>query len=288
MKNLKKLFLMATMAVSSLLLVGVTTVKAEGIFSLEDQKLVCDPSTLEAGGTADCYVIGVPSAQGDVNGFVVKAYTTKYLRLVGSKQILANTGAAWAGQVSSASTGKTFEMIATMPQKLSEFKCDYNTDAIDSGDVNSVEDFGCAAFYTRTDSSVTNAFNKTTMLQHGLTTDKVAAHYGVIGAITVELDEAVKGNDCGKICVQIWKVPVAEEYPNYNNCATRAENPVEGCGADNMQYACAEVHYNETGTLPGDGTETGAFASYALLVAGALVAISAITLAKKNNKFSRI
>ena len=55
-----------------------------------------------------------------------------------------------------------------------------------------------------------------------------------------------------------------------------------------MQYACAEVHYNETGTLPGDGTETGAFASYALLVAGALVAISAITLAKKNNKFSRI
>ncbi len=286
MKNLKKLFLMATMAVSSLLLVGVTTVNAEAAFSLEDQKLVCDPSALEAGGKSDCYVIGVPSAQGEVNGFVVKAYTTKYLRLVGAKQILTNTGAAWAGQVSSASTGKTFDMIATMPSKLSEFKCDYNTDAID--DPSSVEDFGCAAFYTRTDSSVTNAFNKTTMLQSGLSTDKVAAHYGVIGAITVELDEAVKGNDCGKICVQIWKVPVAEEYPNYKNCATRADNPVEGCGTDNMQYACAEVHYNETGSLPGDGSETGAFASYALLVAGALVAISAITLAKKNNKFSRI
>ena len=287
MKNLKKLFLMATMAVSALILTGVTTVNAAGeIFSLSNQKLVCDPSTLEAGENADCYIIGTPST-GDVNGFIVKSYTTKYLRLVGAKQIIANTGAAWAGKVSSANTGTTFAETATMPSQLKEFKCDYNTEGMD--DPNAVKDFGCAAFYTRTDATnITNAFNATSMKSSGISENLIPANYGVVGALTVELDETVEGNDCGKICVQIWRVPVADEYPNYDDCGTRTENPVDGCGAVDMQYTCAEVHYNETGTLPGDGSETGAFASYALLVAGALVAISAITLAKKNNKFSRI
>ena len=86
------------------------------------------------------------------------------------------------------------------------------------------------------------------------------------------------------MCVKVWRVPEKENYADYTSCGNDGTN-ANNCGSDTqLQYKCKEIHYKEDGTF----AETGAFASYALLVACALIAISAITLAKKNNKFSRI
>jgi hypothetical protein len=52
-------------------------------------------------------------------------------------------------------------------------------------------------------------------------------------------------------------------------------------------FDCREIHMKKK-TEPGNNPGTGAFASYALLAAGALIAISAITIAKKNNKLQKI
>lgn len=283
MKNLKKLFIMSILAISSFVLWGLKTVEAAtDAFSLKNTDVICDPKKLDKGSRATCYIVGIPSETGtSVNGYVLRAYTTKYLKLIGAQEIVQNSKAAWTE--ASSATATPITPTSDMPDTLKTFNCAYDSSSITNVTPTS---YGCGVFYTAKDSN--DAFIKANILAtNDVIKDKVKADvfpndtYGVIGALIVELDENTVGKECGQICVKTWRVPTAAEYANYSTCT----DPTIGCGSDtNLQYKCKEIHYNETGTF----TETGAFASYALLAACALIAVSAITLAKKNNKFSRI
>lgn len=283
MKNLKKLFLMSILAISVFVLCGMTNVKAAA-FSLKNIDLICDPAKLDKGSRATCYIIGIPSETGDsVHGYVVRAYTTKYLKLIGAQTIITNTDQVWTDATSATATVTPKD---TMPDEVKAVSCEYDSTGI--GESVKATTYGCGIFYTR--KNVESAF-KQSVIKSPTEKSKVKAEifpndtYGVIGALIVELDENTTGNECGQICFKAWRVPTLAEYSNYAKCATDGTNPNTDCGPEKNVYDCEEIHYNgESGTF----TETGAFASYALLAACALIAISAITLAKKNNKFSRI
>lgn len=279
MKKTKKILIMSILAISTFILCGMTTVKADA-FALKDNDIVCDPAVLEKGGRADCYIIGVPGDIGtSVNGYIVNAYTTKFLQIVSAKKMVRNSSAAWTDATSATATIAPTE---DMPDALKSFSCAYDSGGIGSG--ITVTSYGCGAFYTIKNAE--NAFTRETIKNTGIKSGLLPnATYGVIGSITVQLDENTTGNECGEICVKVWRVPTESNYADYTSCGTTDEDNSNNCGSDSGGvYKCKEIHYNEDGQL----AETGAFASYALLAACALVAISAIALSKKNNKFSRI
>ena len=282
MKNIRNKVLSAILAISGLMMVGIITVKAAdyNTFTLLNSDVVCEPNELEKGDMATCYLIGKPDGPDDasVHGYVVNAYTTKYLRLENTKKVVStNTGHVFSNAQSGTETIKT---SADMPEDLKAFSCQ-NDPTINTDE--ELSSFGCGIFYTVAGAS-SNAFTKKTVVDagSGLSTGVLPdSTYGAIGAFYVKLDDNVQGNECGEICVKAWRVPAADLYSNSKYTCSDT-----GCGSDTGNvYDCKEVHYNAPIIEPG---ETGAFASYALLMAGALIAVSAITLAKKNNKFSRI
>ena len=97
---------------------------------------------------------------------------------------------------------------------------------------------------------------------------------------------------CGELCVKAWRIPGEGDYAHYKKCQTDGQidennnctgvTSIETPGTTN-NYVCQEVHYKG-----GVNPDTGTFASYTLLVAGALIAIAAITLAKKNTKIYKV
>ena len=164
-----------------------------------------------------------------------------------------------------------------MPEEVKALQCEYDGASLTNIQTTS---FGCAVFYTVKNAS-TNAFSPaaiTSSATKGKVNASIFANatYGVIGGITVKLDENVTGNECGEICVKVHRVPTKANYADYLTCGN---DPSTGCGRDTAatgnSYDCKEIHYNVSGTDP----ETGAFASYALLAACAFIAVSAITLA---------
>lgn len=279
MKKVRNL-LFTLLMILSFSIIGAKTIYADA-FTLTSSLLVCTPDSLKPGESADCYMIGVPeyaaSAQNpSVNGYIVKAYTNGYLTLTGAKKtVTTNTGATFT-TATSATSSPFSSSDSSMPAELKKYTCNYDSDGV-SGTAHS---FGCAAFYSKT---TENAFTPTTIKQTGVNSSLLPNDsYGVIGAVTVKLDANTPAVDsCGEICVKIMRVPTAADYNNLSSCTN--------CGIDSKNtkngYDCTEIHMTSTTT---HNTETGAFASYALLAAGALVAISAITLAKKNKKIYKI
>jgi hypothetical protein len=285
MKKLKKLFLMSLLTVSSFVLSGVAKVEAADVFSLTSTDVVCDPEYIEAGQQANCYIVGVPSetTTGSVHGYVIKAYTTKKLKLVGATSVVTSTGQTWADATSAT---KQITPSDDMPDQVKALSCAYDGEGI--GSSIKPTSFGCGVFYTVKNSNA-NAFKPSTITSSATkasipSTVFKNATYGVIGAVKVKLDQTATTSECGEVCVKVWRVPTATDYENYLTCGN---NTGTGCGSETGNaYDCKELHYKKPGELP--NTDTGAFASYALLAACALIAVSAITLAKKNNKFSRI
>lgn len=125
--------------------------------------------------------------------------------------------------------------------------------------------------------------------------------YSPIAYWTVKLNNDATDESCGKFCLEL-------DYK-----ATEAGESASG-GLTSDGAGCAEIrpvinkvtcqvkddkYYGPTGeeitqeeykkqceaTKP---PETGSFASYAVLAAGAFIALSAITIAKKHNKFYRV
>ena len=86
-------------------------------------------------------------------------------------------------------------------------------------------------------------------------------------------------NRCGDICVKVWTIPDGVYYSKALECGTGT-----GCVQHTTsEQKCVEIHIKASGS-----TETGAFASYTILAAAAFIAISAVAIAKKNNKLYKI
>ena len=94
--------------------------------------------------------------------------------------------------------------------------------------------------------------------------------YTVLGSSTVKVNENASVNDCGTLCVNATYALTDSEYTTGLHSSNTTES------------VCDEI------TVKEGEVATGNFVSYAVLAAGAFIAISAIALAKKHNKFYRV
>lgn len=280
MKTSKKLLVMLLMVIS-LTVIGIRTTYADA-FSLQNSTVICDTGDgLTKGDKANCYVMGIPNNNnGSVHGYIAKIYTTKYLSVTESTPVVASTKTAFIPATSATTKKFTGD---SMPDSLKNVQCVYDSDNI--GGVSDVNSFGCAAYYTPS-TSKTNLFSASTIKATSVNVSLLpSTEYGVVAGIVVELDEDTPTvNECGQVCVQIWRVPTSSDYENYNNPDVGGKDL--GLQEKNGYY-CREVKMKSITPNP-DEPPTGAFASYALLLAGALIAVSAITIAKKNNKIYKV
>ena len=262
-------------------------------FSLTQVSVECDPNSIEAGEQANCYIIGQPSGNSDgsgsLHGFVAQAFTTKDLRLEGAsiKDGMSGVKSAFTkpSSVNSSEGTATLELAGGNV----EFRCNVN---IAEGQ-SDASDFGCAVYYSTTDNDAFTKASITSNLSDSVKSvlPSSGGVYGTIGTIKVKLDEASQATgSCGQVCVKVWNIENKQQYANYLTCL---EGDKEECGGDNVsgleggKLYCTELHMKVIPELE-PNPDTGAFISYAILIAGALIAISAVAMAKKNNKFNKI
>lgn len=299
MKNIKKLFLMSFFAIAALVLVGMTDVKAAGdlIFGQPSgSDIVCDPKSVAPGEPSLCYFVGQPdSTTASMYGYIMHAFTTKKLKLVGVETAVQGAQAVYTDISSMLDGEQAITKQADMTDNVAAFKCTYVSDDSVTNTIENATSYGCGIFYTTKNTS-TDAFTGSSIVDaaKALNLTTLPTGYGVVGAFKVELDETATATECGEICVKVFGAPTdaqfnasADENTHYKSCGNVVDK-IAGCGAVEDHFDCIEVSYQGSGELPSQSPPTGAFASYALLVAGALIAISAIALAKKNNKLYRV
>ncbi len=288
MKKIKNTLLMSLLAICAAAIVGIDKVNAVPFSIGSTASIICSPDTISAGQGTDCYLVGKPDPKnGDaVHGYVTYAYTTDQLELNGASanSHIPNTGAHFMDP--SAATGG-LQVSGNMPAGMGGLTCKY-----DSANVEQGADFGCAIFYTHNGKSA--AFTPASIIADNdpNTVPNGDLTYGVIGSYQVSISTEAQGEACGELCVKAWVVPGESDYTHVEYCQTDGKKQdgtscsgitaSQTVGGDNG-YICREVHYRG-----GVNPDTGTFASYALLVAGALIAIAAITLAKKNTKLYRV
>ena len=288
MRKFKNMLLMSLLAICAVAIVGMDEVHAAVYQIGSTASIVCEPDTISTGEGTDCYLVGKPNpATGDysLHGYVTYAYTTDYLELNGASanKNIANSDAVFI-EPSSATDG--YKATGNMPSGLNGFNCQY-----DSANVETGMDFGCAIFYTV--SGQANAFTPASIVKDNdpnVLPNRDTA-YGVIGSYQVSVSAEAVGEACGELCIKAWNIPGENDYNHIASCQTDGEKAdgtkctdvtaIQTIG--NNGYICREVHYKG-----GVNPDTGTFASYTLLIAGALIAIAAVVLAKKNTKLYRV
>jgi len=262
-------------------MVGVYAVSAS-TFNLSNAAIKCDPSSLEKGGTALCYYVGIPTVADGVNaGFIMHAYSTSYLEIESLElnDNVTDGGSYWVGTKSS--TGSYTS--GTAPSG-STFACQFSDDDKNTFTTQSAVTNGCGLLYA----STTNQFKATSgsalySIPSTITSTTFKAYFETggeyngymnLGYLKVKLSEDIPDNvsKCGSICARAWGISSLTDYGTGN------------------QYECEELHQTSTPAqnFEEENTETGAFVSYALLAAGALIAVSAVAIAKKHSKIQKI
>lgn len=253
MKKIKNYVLFSIIAICSFALMGMIKVEAADAMA-NNFNIVCDPDSIEHGDTSNCYVIAqvtVDTATG-AGLYAVNAYnvTTKHLTINDFKSSL---------------TGVTVEKSLSYGQTSSvntNFKCNATSGK-------------CYTVFSSSDTGAIKASSTTTGISV-IDNSTNYKGYTPIGYFVVALDETATKENCGEICVALqYAVKISE----INTTSSGLTNT-------GLANGCAEITPTSTGG--GDNPETGNFASYAALAAGALIAISAIVVAKKHNKFYRV
>ncbi len=302
MKKTKNVLLIAVLFVS--IFVFASAVKAVDPWGFSKAWVVCNPEAVEPGEDTTCYYFGtVSGTTTDPNtGFYTKMYTTDKLTIKSvhpNKNLTNALGLFVKTNGSQAASISGFDS-ATMPAGLQQFKCVVETD-------NDTNSRGCGVFYTKlnaTDAYSINGMKAYDKLTDGDITasDFDTTKTAVLGDIVVHLDK----NDvdkCGNLCISSYAVAEAGDWGHGDCSAPTGESLWDGhdCTADDVnitqhtavhhltdgnEYDCYELEMKTKETE--NNEETGAFVSYAILAAGALIAISAVTIAKKHNRLQKI
>ncbi len=284
-KKRKLLFILIALLVIPL--VGLRNVNAAAL-GIKNRTVVCEDD-LEVGESTKCYLLGTGESSGESHGFVTKVYTRDGLRLMDAAGYPADTKAFKVEPTSGSEGKKTSDGIINNLICKADAGTNTNTDYPYTGEG---QDYACVAFYSsskdKKNFTVANGKPKSsdTKLKEHFDNQGLAGLM-VIGSYTVKLENGDANSGCGEICVKSWEIEEASDYDTYSNgpdAGGATVNPGEGSN----QYFCAEVHIERE---PGEslGTpETGAFVSYTLLIAGALIAISAIVIVKKNTKIYHV
>lgn len=285
-KRIYKLFLMAILGISSLFIAGAK-VKADGTgpVHLENPRMYCDPAAIEAGKRAECFMIGDIKGNTAVTGYIIEFVTTEGLSLKAASvnsNVKSSASAAIIRKVEASAT--TNGAPSDAPQAVKDFRC---------GDLNEatpadVRDMGCVLFYAKDGTS--DPFTETSLIRPKDLNANVAAKLtsdavGVLGSLTVELDASWTNQKCGDICFAVWVVPDPENYENFKTCQNGDPNAEECNPTPSYEKRKCEQITLKEGTPQ---VETGSFVSYTILIAGILLAICAVAIAKKNNRLQKI
>jgi hypothetical protein len=300
MKKTRNLLLLATLFVSIFAFAVTANARAWGFSRAQ---LVCNPEELEAGGSADCYYFGKPSGEVSESnaGFYTRMYSTDNL-VIDDVVVNAKLSGAGARYVESASLNEAVIQTpsADMPSKLSGFRCVVEPAG---GDAKST---GCGIFYsTQSSGSDNKVYKAASMVIYGdLTAQKVktkinTTDVAVLGHIKVSLPDTNDVEACGNLCIASYAIGSNDDWDrgDCTNNAGTSEWSGESCEGSTPsltpatqgkqeEFDCFEIKLKQ-GT-PQHVPESGAFVSYAILAAGALIAISAVTIAKKHNRIQKI
>lgn len=292
MKKIKNLLLMA-IGICSIFGVSLVQADANNYFKFHNQTLVCNPAALKPGDKTKCYIAGQtdiidePSdaVSPTIHGYVTAAFVTKDLIITDAKVNSGVTGAASA--FTHAGTGTGTFTGDDMPREIStNVTCVANTDWTTSRSTGSSNDIACAVFYTKS-TVATNAFTPTNIKDNAeyATVLRDYRDYGIIGYYEVQLPaDANSDGSCGEICVKAWGAKSVGDYATiYTDGRTSA-----GSVDEPRPNTCVEISRGSSGGGASHVPNTGAFTSYTVLIAGALIAIGAVTIAQKNNKFNKI
>ena len=252
MKKTKNLLVGLAIMISFFVFTKIT--KAEDL-TLQGVKVVCKPESLEIDDNkiSRCYLIARASGS---------AYALKTLVELTDLDLVSYDG---SGEKNSHSTGisdldsrvgieavipgSTFDKTATGMENVS---CTDETNF-------------CVLFYTKD--------KGTGIISSDLSSGDIELeqdNYTILAYYDVALADTAESGTCGKICV----------FPFIYQTKNTSENDI--IRADD---SCYEITIE--GDIP-DNPESGAFVSYIVLAIGALIAVLAVALANKNNKFYKI
>lgn len=303
MKKCKNIILMAILVLS---VFAFTNRVNAARMTFSNQTIICAPDHLEKGETSKCYLVGKITSTGSdpLNGIVGVAYTSDDLILKNVETDVAGTATKMLLAGKSITTEEApNNKYVTGEGNTNVYKCELSwydlsstrltAEGADSTKqaITTAKSSYCTVLYST--SADSNPFTETALKSAASHTDAlsdpVISTYAVLGIYTVQLDpntDKKPNSRCGDICVKVWAVPAGMYYSKAKDCQSATPGDGSDCSATttSVPQACTEIH------LKGDGgsTETGAFASYAILAAGAFIAISAVAIAKKNNKLYKI
>ena len=191
----------------------------------------------------------IAQISGDIDGVITKVYTE------GSKNL-------------------TIQNVQPAPAKQNDMKAEF----IDSGASPSEgkaigyqcnnSSGGCYVFYAKNGKTISEVTN---VADNNVEAIKGNTGFTVVGYYEVKLSDNATLNDCGRLCVEVAYSGDGSDYGALEGNVSGASSP------------CAEIKPTGTPQVP-----TGSFASYVVLIGGAFLAIGAIALARKNNKFFRV
>lgn len=258
MGKFKKITMTFMLSLCAFLMAGRVNAAA----SANNFDIVCDPQSVEKGNTATCHLVAQINGDTGIFGVVAKVTEMKHLRLY--------TGDGSTG-VHGASNNVVGEYLKNGQSSsvVTAYSC------VTTG--STVSDPFCALFMSKngTNQILPTTGTSISGLKKGNNEYK---NYTDIGYFTVELDETATKEDCGRLCVSV-------QYGETSAAFTSNDLSAGTTGT----AACDEITPLLTESLGVKETpETGNFASYAVLIAGAFIAISAIAIAKKHNKFYRV
>ena len=284
MKEKKKLFLLPIIAICALFVFGIHTVNAADI-SNATGRVICDPGSFDKAETVTCYLLlgGISSGE---EAYAINA------KVILTDMHLASSPVDSSGKPTLPDANKAKESIKGEAKENGILGIEFinpganssytamptitNPCQSTSASSDSVQEF-CTLFYSTTSvKAISSAkLNSMTIQGEGNNT------YYKVGSFKLKQNENLTADKtCGKICV------IARYYSESSSTA----------GGD-VQHAqgeeCNEVTVVKPADEPGTPPETpppptGNFTSYAILAAGAFIAICAVLVAKKNNKFYKV
>lgn len=250
MKNFKNLFILSVLTLCAFCL-GTNVVEAQS--SAKNFTVACNPREIDKGQVSTCYLLAQITNDGTkgIDG-VVTTVTTGTNKTQQIKIVSVHPAPAKTNDMAA-------ELVAhgASPKKeagagATSFVCDNSSSAYP----------GCYVFYAKSGKSITGV---TEFAENNVQVLSGYTGYTVIGYYQVELTDDANMKECGRLCV----------HAQYASTPTGYTSSLEG-----SVEPCTEVTPS--------GVPTGSFASYTLLIGAAFVALGAITLAKKHNKFYRV
>ena len=268
----RNLFLVLMFGLFIFGLVGITKVNAAYPDSFQ---IVCVPKSLEIGGRANCYIIANFQTTDALYGVYSRAITKDLtIKNVGTGQTGVDAGLFYAGQKSGKNKNGLFNCDTALGKDL---KNHAGTSIKDLGYKDSQQ---CAYFESSSSTPSIKKGYTSSKLTSEFTNDGFA--YTEIGYYDVELDSTATAQNCGTICVDVWYSLTATQ-------TTTLSNPTVNESQEKTNFPASTVCSEITPTTkPKDEPNTGNFASYTVLIAGACIAIAAIAIASKNNRLYKV